>query len=145
MNYINTIVNNTTAYGGQSTQLTNNLRAVYSKDIYFNALPHMYFLQFAQQCTELGTQAGLTIQMMTYSDLKRGSALVEGTAMGTDAISNSMKSITVTEHGKAVSITELVLQASFDNTMASVIKLLSRNVARTVDCDIRDVAMAGVS
>ena len=145
MQYINTILNSTTAYGGQASQLTNHLRAVYSQDIYFNALPMMYFLQFASQKTELGTQPGLTIQMMTYADLKRGSALTEGTPMGTQALGATMKSITVGEHGNAVSVTELALQASFTNLMDDIIKMLSRNVALTIDCDIRDVAMAGAT
>lgn len=143
MNFINTILNNTTAYEATAKQLTANLRAVYSMDIMWQALPLMVWYQFAMYKEELKEQPGLTISMMSYNDLSRGNALVEGTPMTTDALTGAMKSITVTEHGKAVAVTELALQASFTNLMNDIVKALSRNVALTLDLDIRDVACAG--
>ena len=143
MNYINTILNNDTAYNGQASQLTNHLRAVYSRELMWNAQPVMAFLQFADEKTELNTQPGMTITMMTYADLARGSALTEGTPMGTKSLSATTQTLTVAEHGNAVAVTELALQTSFTNLMDDIVKALSRNVALTVDCDIRDVACAG--
>lgn len=140
---INTAVNTTTAYSATSAQLSDEIKAVYSKEIMFSALPIMPFYQFATVKNELAEQAGMTISMLTYADLSRGAALTEGTEMETDALSSSMKSITVAEHGKAVAVTELALQATFTDTMAGIVKALSRNVALTIDCDLRDVAMAG--
>ena len=74
-NYMNTVVATGTLAGGEAVKLDNNVRAVYSKEIEFQAMPIMKFVQFADVKTELGTQPGLTIQMMTYNNLKRGGAL----------------------------------------------------------------------
>lgn len=49
-NYINTITpssNGQSLSGGTTVELDDNLRAVYSNDIIFKAMPNMQFLQFA--------------------------------------------------------------------------------------------------
>ena len=133
-----------TSQSGQ-VQLTDAIRAVYSKEIEFKALPLMRFLQFATEKTELGTTPGLTIKMMTYNNLKLGGKLKEGVRMTTQALSSSMKEITVSEHGNAIAVTELLLQSSFDNVMASATQLLSRDYALVVDCELRDTALGGTN
>lgn len=144
MSFINTVINTATGLaGGDSVLLTNHVRAVYSKEIEFYAMPIMKFLQFAKIKTELGTQPGLTIQMMTYNNLKNGGALTEGVRMGTQALSASMKSITVGERGNAVAVTELALRTSFTDVMADAVTLLGRNMAMVLDCELRDCALAG--
>lgn len=130
---------------GNLVQLTNAIRTVYSKEIEFKALPNMRFLQFAQEKTELGVEPGLTIQMLTYDNLALGGALKEGTRMTTQALSSSMKSITVGERGNAISVSELLLQSSFDDIMASATTLLSRDMALVLDCELRDVALSGTN
>ena len=95
---------------GNNVKLTNAIRTVYSKEIEYKALPVMRFLQFATVKTELGVQPGLTIQMLTYDNLKLGGSLTEGTNMKTQALSSSMRSITLTEYGNAVGVSELLLQ-----------------------------------
>lgn len=118
------------------------IRTVYSKEIEFKALPVMRFLQFATKKTELGVNAGLTITMLTYDNLKRGGALKEMQNMATQAMSGSTKQITVTEYGNAVSTTEKLIQSSFDDIMAEMTTLLSRDYAITVDCELRDTALS---
>lgn len=142
---MNTVVQATGAVlsGGEAVKLDNNVRAVYSKEIEFQAMPIMKFVQFAQVKTELGTQPGLTIQMMTYNNLTKGGKLTEGVRMNTQALSNSMKSITVSERGNAISVSELALRASFDDILQSASVLLGRDMALTLDCELRDVAIAG--
>jgi N4-gp56 family major capsid protein len=81
--------------------------------------------------------------MMTYKNLKRGGKLTEGVPMTTQALTNSMKSITVWEYGNATSVSELALQASFTDEMANAVTALSRDMALTVDCEVREVAMVG--
>ena len=130
---------------GNNVQLTNAVRVVYSKEIEYKALPVMRFLQFANVKTELGVQPGLTIQMLTYDNLKLGGSLVEGTNMQTQALSSSMKSITVEEYGNAVGVSELLLQSSFDDIMAHATNLLSRDYALVVDCELRDTALSGTN
>lgn len=128
---------------GSLVKLDNLTRVVYAKEIEFKALPVMRFFQFATVKTELGTTPGLTIQMLTYDNLKLGTSLTEGTRMNTQALSSSMKSITVTEHGNAVSVSELLLQSSFDDIMASATTLLGRDYALVLDTKLRDTALTG--
>ena len=130
---------------GTHVKLDHLTRVVYSREIEFKALPVMRFFQFATVKTELGTTPGLTIQMLTYDNLKLGGKLTEGTRMTTQALSSSMKSITVEEKGNAVAVSELLLQSSFDDVMASATALLGRDYALVLDCELRDTALKGTN
>lgn len=130
-------------HGG--TLFSDGTRLVYSREIEFKALPIMRFSQFATQKTELGVEPGLTISMLTYDNLKLGGALQEMQNMSTQALSGSMKQITVQEHGNAVSNSELLIQSSFDDIMATTTTLLGRDYALVMDCELRDVALSGTN
>lgn len=140
-----TVGSGTNMDGGQAVKLDNHVRAVYSKEIQFKAMPILKFLQFAQQKTELNVQPGLSIQMMTYNNLKRGGKLTEGTRMQTQALSSTMKEIRVGERGNAIAVSELALKSSFTNIMEDASTLLARDVATTIDCELRDTVLAGVT
>ena len=127
------------------TLFSDGVRTVYSKEIEFKALPVMRFSQFATQKTELGVEPGLTISMLTYDNLKLGGSLQEMQNMSTQALSGSMKQITVQEHGNAVSNSELLIQSSFDDIMATTTTLLGRDYAMVMDCELRDVALSGTN
>jgi len=127
------------------TLFSNGTRIVYSREIEFKALPIMRFSQFATQKTELGVEPGLTISMLTYDNLALGGALQEMQNMSTQALSGSMKQITVQEHGNAVSNSELLIQSSFDDIMATTTTLLGRDYAMVMDCELRDVALSGTN
>ena len=127
------------------TLFSDGTRLVYSREIEFKALPIMRFSQFATQKTELGVEPGLTISMLTYDNLKLGGALQEMQNMSTQALSGSMKQITVQEHGNAVSNSELLIQSSFDDIMATATTLLGRDYALVMDCELRDVALSGTN
>ena len=152
--FLKSILMNVMAESKMSTAVTNSgtnvkldhlTRVVYSREIEFKALPVMRFFQFATVKTELGTTPGLTIQMLTYDNLKLGGKLTEGTRMTTQALSSSMKSITVEEKGNAVAVSELLLQSSFDDVMASATALLGRDYALVLDCELRDTALKGTN
>lgn len=142
---INTVVqpSGTKLDGGTAVLLDNHVRTIYSKEIEFKAMPIMRFVQFAKVKTELGTQPGLTIQMMTYNNLKKGGPLTEGVRMSPQSLSSTMKSITVGERGNAVAVSELALKTSFTDIMADATTLLSRDVALTLDTELRDTALSG--
>lgn len=144
---MNTIVRatGTAIDAGVAVKLDNHSRVVYSKEIEFKAMPIMRFLQFAKQKTELGTEPGLSIQMMTYNNLKRGGSLTEGVRMSPQGLSASMKSIMVGERGNAVSVSELALKTSFTDIMADATTLLGRDVALTLDLELRDTLLNGVT
>ena len=139
-----TVATSTGATNG-GTLFSDGVRLVYSREIEFKALPIMRFSQFATQKTELGVEPGLTISMLTYDNLKLGGALQEMQNMSTQALSGSMKQITVQEHGNAVSNSELLIQSSFDDIMATTTTLLGRDYALVMDCELRDVALSGTN
>ena len=130
---------------GDNVKFTDAVRAVYSKEVEFKALPVMRFRQFADVKTELGVTPGLTISMLTYDNLKLGGSLTEMTAMVAQNLSGSTKQITVSEFGNAVAVTELLIQSSFDDIMASATTLLSRDYALVMDCSLRDCALTGTN
>lgn len=144
---INTVVqpDGTILDGGTAVKLDNHTRIVYSKEIEFKAMPIMRFVQFAKVKIELGTQPGLTIQMMTYNNLKKGGALQEGVRLAPQSLSSTMKQITVGERGNAVAVSELALKASFTDIIADATTLLSRDVALTLDTELRDTALTGAN
>lgn len=125
-------------YSGTNAQLSPAIQTIWSKEILFQAMPVLRFEQFAVKKTELGVQPGLTINFMRYNNLGDASQLVEGTRMETHALSASQFSITVAEHGYAVAVSELLLNASFDDVMASASRLLGRNMALYLDVSARN-------
>jgi N4-gp56 family major capsid protein len=108
-------------------------------------MPILRFEQFAVKKTELGVQPGLTINFMRYNNLPSASQLIEGVRLQTVAMTASQFSITVAEQGFAVSVTELLLNASFDDVMASASRLLGRNMAQYLDYSARNTLLLASS
>jgi N4-gp56 family major capsid protein len=131
----------TTGYSSDST-LSPAIQQIWSKEILFQAMPVLRFEQFAVKKTELGVQPGLTINFMRYNNLSvnetTGATLSEGVRMEPVALSASQIQITVSEHGQAVAVTELLLNAAFDDVMASSSRLLGRHMAQSMDIQARN-------
>jgi len=134
-----------TNYSGANSQLSQAIQTIWSKEILFQAMPILRFEQFAVKKTELGVQPGLQINFMRYNNLGQASQLVEGVRMETNALSATQFSITVAEHGYAVAVSELLLNASFDDIMASASRLLGRNMATYLDVSARDTLLTASS
>jgi N4-gp56 family major capsid protein len=134
-----------TAYSGANSQLTQAIQTVWSKEILFQAMPILRFEQFAVKKTELGVAPGLTVNFMRYNNLPYAAQLVEGVRMQTVALTASQYSITVAEHGFGVAVSELLLNASFDDVMASASRLLGRNMAQYLDTQARDTLLGATS
>ena len=134
-----------TAYSGTNTQLTQAIQTIWSKEILFQAMPILRFEQFAVKKTELGVAPGLQINFMRYNNLGFAAPLVEGVRMQTNALTAQQFSITVAEHGYALAVSELLLNASFDDVMASASRLLGRNMAIYLDQLSRDTLYAATS
>jgi len=130
-----------TAAGVGSYQLTDAIRTVYSSLIMFAAQPVERFVQFAEIREELGVSPGLTVQFMKYNSLSDAENLTELTDMAIEALVSSTVGITVSEKGKAVGITELLLQAAFTDVMADAAQNLGLNFAKKEDSDLRDVVL----
>lgn len=120
-------------------------RQVYSRIIEHHALPLMRFRQFATLKTELNVQPGLSIKMLTMNNLALGGVLEEARNMGTQAISGAYKDISVSEHGNAVSHTELAIRASFLDVMRETTVLLGRDYALVMDTELRDTALSNTT
>lgn len=101
--------------------------------------------QFAIKKTELGVQPGLTVNFARYNNLPSAGQLVEGVRMETNALAASMFSITVAEHGLAIAVSELLLNASFDDVMATASRLLGRSMAMYLDGQARDTLLQASS
>lgn len=134
-----------TGYSGANNTLGQAIQTIWSKEILFQAMPVLRFEQFAVKKTELGVQPGLTINFMRYNNLPNASQLVEGVRLQTVALTASQFSITVAEQGFAVSVTELLLNASFDDVMASASRLLGRNMAQYLDFSARNTLLLASS
>ena len=126
---------------GSATALSPAIQQIWSKEILFQAMPVLRFEQFAVKKTELGVMPGLTVNFMRYNNLSvgaSGSELTEGTRMEPTALTASQIQITVKEQGKSVAVTELLLNASFDDVMASSSRLLGRHMAQSMDVQARN-------
>lgn len=134
-----------TAYPGGSSALSPAIQTIWSKEILFQAMPILRFEQFAVKKTELGVTPGLTINFMRYNNLGNASQLVEGIRMQTAPLTASQFSITVAEQGFAVAVSELLLNASFDDVMASASRLLGRNMATYLDVSARNTLLQASS
>ena len=142
--------NLTGGYGAGITSGTSMLgpaiQTVWSKEILFQAMPVLRFEQFAVKKTELGVMPGLTVNFMRYNNLPIPTGpLVEGIRMKTYGITAQQYRITVAEHGFAIAVSELLLNASFDDVMASASRLLGRNMALYMDVQARETLQSASS
>jgi len=122
-----------------TTMMGPAIQTIWSKEILFQSMPVLRFEQFAVKKTELGTMPGLTVNFMRYNNLPMPAGpLMEGVRMKTHAITANQYAITVAEQGFAVAVSELLLNASFDDVMASASRLLGRNMALYMDSQARN-------
>ena len=129
-----------------STMMGPAIQTIWSKEILFQSMPVLRFEQFAVKKTELGTMPGLTVNFMRYNNLPvPAGPLVEGVRMKTHAITAQQYAITVEEQGFAVAVSELLLNASFDDIMASASRLLGRNMALYMDTQARNTLSRATS
>ena len=135
-----------TAYSGSNSQLSQAIQTIWSKEILFQAMPILRFEQFAVKKTELGVAPGLRVNFLRYKNFAvDATPLTEGVRMTTNALTAEQIAITVAEHGYAVAVSELLLNASFDDIMASASRLLGRHMAQYLDVQARSTLSAATS
>lgn len=127
------------------TGLTDVIRAVYSQEVRLQTQPILRFAQFAQHRTELNTQPGNQITMLTFNNLARGGKLAEGTHIETKALGTSTTSLSVFEYGNGIAVTEFLLHSSFVDTMANAVLLLANDAAWVYDNEFRKVDFVGTN
>jgi N4-gp56 family major capsid protein len=135
-----------TAYSGSNSQLSQAIQTIWSKEILFQAMPILRFEQFAVKKTELGVAPGLRVNFLRYKNFDVDTTpLTEGVRMTTNSLTAEQIAITVAEHGYATAVSELLLNASFDDIMASASRLLGRHMAQYLDVQARDTLSAATS
>lgn len=135
-----------TAYSGSNSSLSTAIQTIWSKEILFQAMPILRFEQFAVKKTELGVAPGLRVNFLRYKNFAVDpSPLTEGVRLTTNALTAEQIAITVAEHGFAVAVSELLLNASFDDVMASSSRLLGRHMAQYLDVQARNTLGAATS
>lgn len=127
------------------TALPEALLEVYSLDILHNAQGIMRFEEFAVRKQELLAAPGEVIKFTTYDDITRGGQLTENVSLTSKAMTAEPKSITVTEWGNAIKVSEKLLRLSWDDVMSEAATLLGRDYAVTRDLALRDALFNGVS
>lgn len=127
--------------GAGFVQLPDAVRLVYSQEIVFASQPALKFAPFAMQRTELSDQPGKVIAMPKLGNIRRGGRLIEGERIKTQGINSSMAYIQVAEQGNAIKVSELLLQSSFYDQMEIASFLLGKDMAITLDLQIRDAAL----
>jgi N4-gp56 family major capsid protein len=149
LNTISTVQGEGLYTGNASIQSTAGemfpLLDVYSLEVLHKARGVMMYEQFAMRKTELSAGPGQTIKFITYDDVGRGGQLTELTSLSTKAMSQSVKSISVTEWGNAISVSEKLLQLSFDDLMTEAAILLGRDYAVVRDLSLRDILVSDIS
>jgi len=134
----------TGATSNATVQLSDALRTIYSQEIRFASQPLLRYDQFAEKKEEIGRIPGNAIQFLKYSDLTRGGTLTEGTAMTKRSLGTSTVSITLSEYGNAVQISEHLRVVSFDDMMSSMSRVLGHDAAVVLD-DAHATTVEGTS
>lgn len=117
------------------------VRDFYSKEVLFFAQPRTRFIQFAKVKTDLQAVKAKSIVFTKYGNLTPGSALGETDVLVPEGMTTSEISIGVTEHGKAITVTELLLKTSMLDVLGDASKLLANHLAIELDTEFRDVVL----
>lgn len=128
------------------TALPEAMLDVYSLDILHQAQGIMRFEEFAIRKQELLAAPGENIKFTIYNDLsQRGGQLTENVSLSSNAMSADQQTITVTEWGNAIKVSEKLLRLSWDDVMAEAATLLGRDYAVTRDLALRDALFSQAS
>lgn len=134
--------------GNDLTALPEAMLDVYSLDILHNAQGIMRFEEFAVRKQELLASPGEVVKFTIYKDILRSATnnqLTEGQSLSGQAMTATQESITVTEWGNAIKVSEKLLRLSWDDVMAESATLLGRDYAVTRDLALRDAVFSGAS
>lgn len=122
-------------------QLTTAVRDIYSREIFFQAQPRLKFAQFAKVRRDFQAIRGGTIVFTKYNNLSGGGEVAEDANINRGSLASSEVSISVTEQGNAVTLTEKLLQLSFQDVMGDASRLLANDLAISIDTMLRDAAL----
>lgn len=131
-----------TTTAGDVVGIPTNVLTVFTNDLLLSAMPVMRFDQFAVVRTDLTVTPGGTISFPKYSNLTRGSALNEEADLETKSMSKTSVTITVTEYGNAVGLTQKFMTQSFLDELQNASILLGRDYAIVTDIMLRNAVFS---
>lgn len=117
------------------------VRETYSKEVLFQAQPRLKFLQFAKRKTDLQAVRGKSISFTKYGSLKGGGAVLEKDKLESEGLTTTEITINLSEHGNAVTVTELLLKTSMLDVLGDATKTLANNMATVLDTQFRDTVL----
>lgn len=123
---------------GSDVKLDNMLLAAYANEVLLTAQPNLVYTQIAQRRVELTVQPGDTITFLKYAPLSGKSEIAETATISTDAMSTSTVSISVTEHAKAVAMSERLIRTAIDDVMGRAATALGRHYALDMNRMLKD-------
>lgn len=127
-----------TTTAGDVVGIPGNILTVYVNDLLLSAMPVMRYDQFAVIRRDLTVSPGGTITFSKYNNLPLGGALSEETDLETKSMSKTTVSISVTEYGNAVGLTQKFMTLSFMDELQTASILLGRDYAVVTDSMLRD-------
>ena len=130
---------------GNFVNIPEAVRALYSREVMFQAQPRLRFMQFAKQKTDLQAQRGKSIVFTKYNNLTGGGQIAEDANLEAKGLSTSEVTINVSEHGNAVKVTEYLMRTSLLDTLGDASRLLGSNAATVLDGQLRDTVLASTN
>lgn len=126
--------------------LPEGLLDVFSMDILHDALARVTWWDFAVIRDDLSVSPGETLQFTKYADLGGNPELTEGVDLVDKALSASRISITVTEYGASVALSEKLLSLSWDDLLEEAATELGRHYTTWgPDFKLKDTAQLGAA
>jgi N4-gp56 family major capsid protein len=130
---------------GDNVKLDNAVLDVYAQEIMWSAQPILRFESVATIRTDLSVNPGETIRFLKYNSLTGKSAIAETSKIETDVLSTSTLTITVSEHAKAVAVSEKLLRIAITDVMADAATALGQHYAKNRDALCRDALLANTN
>jgi N4-gp56 family major capsid protein len=121
--------------------LNSAVRTFYSKELIETSLPNLVFLAFAKKKSDLTKEPGDSVTFTKFSDISEGDELVDGVELTEEKLDDTDIKITVSEFGKAVSVSEKALQTGMFDLLDEQTKKLSKSYVKTLDSKLRDAAL----
>lgn len=132
------VINTAIARGARLNRVDNAIQEVFSAEIYLSALPFMKFEQFVTRKNELGAQPGVTIRLPKFSNIAKGGRLQETRRIPLRGMAQTYTTMTVEEWGNGIAFSELLLQSSYYDTLATASILLGRDLYVVLEESLRD-------
>ena len=128
-----------------TTTLSEEMKTYYSDYLIDNAKPNLVHDQFGQK-HNIPKNGGKTINFRRFVPFDKATdALTEGVTPNGGTLSVTSLSSTVAEYGYYVTLSDLLMLTSIDNTLVETTKLLGNQAGTTLDTITREVLNGGTN